>query len=104
MQLAAWVIVICYLLLTSLQGICTLAAAHQSRGAARTGVAEDEVEDIEVLGAEDIAVSAVAVAVAVHDGGCRGREHKHVDALGHVSPAHEAPLNQAQSERLQRAR
>lgn len=60
---------------------------------ARTGVAEDEVEDVEVLGAEDVAVSAAAVAVAVHDGGGRGGEHQHVDALGHVAPAHQAPLH-----------
>lgn len=81
-----------------------VAAKHKHRDAARTSVAEDEVKDIEVLGAEDVPVAAVAVAIAVHDGGGRGGEHEHVNALGHIAPAHQAPLDQAQRKGFERAR
>jgi hypothetical protein len=69
-----------------------------------TGVAKDEVEHVEVLGAEDVAVAAAVVGVAVADGGGGRGEHEHVNALGDVAPAHDAPLHQAQRKRLQRAR
>lgn len=134
--------------------------------AARTSVAEDKVKDVEVLGAEDVAMAAAAVAVAVHYGRrrraefaqetrrqppaaaqpyslglqhsrpikcsdittshpcihspaaaeeavtgqqsemCRFNkpEHEDVDALGHVAPADDAPLHEAQREGLECAR
>ena len=64
----------------------------------RTLTAEHEVQVVEVLGAEHVAVAPVAVRVAVHDGRGGGCEHEHVQSRGHVALAHEAPLDQAQRE------
>ena len=61
---------------------------NRRRGCARTGVPKDKVEDVEVLGAEHVAVAAAVVAVAVQDGRAGRAEHQHVDALGHVPPVH----------------
>ena len=67
--------------------------AHRVTCKARTLAAKDEVQVIEVLGTEDVAVAPVAVGVAVHDGGRGGREHGHVQAVGHMALAHQAPLH-----------
>ena len=40
----------------------------------RTNTAKDEVEDVEVLGPEDVSVLALVIRVAVHDGSASGRE------------------------------
>lgn len=44
------------------------------------------------LGAEDVAVQAVRVGVAVQDGGCRSAEQHHVDAPRQRLALHPAPL------------
>ena len=59
----------------------------------RTLAAKDKVQVVEVLGAEDVAVAPVAVGVAVHDGGGGGRKHDHVQAVGHMALADQAPLH-----------
>lgn len=47
-----------------------------------TAVAKDEVEDIQVLAAEDIPMLPLAVRIAVRDGGhCQG-EHDHIQPGG----------------------
>lgn len=50
----------------------------------RACVAENKVQNIQVLAAEHVPVPASAVGVAVHDGRSRSREHEHIDALGHI--------------------
>ncbi len=52
--------------------------------AARTSVAEDKVENIEILGAEYVAMAAAAIAVAVHDG--RRRRAAYAQETQHQAP------------------
>ena len=53
---------------------CTGLSTHLRMSKSRTGAAQDEVEDVEVLAAEDVAVHAARVGVAVQDGGAGGGE------------------------------
>lgn len=48
--------------------------------------AEDEVQDVEVLAAEDVAVLAIRAAVAMHDGRSRERKSEDVGAAAREPP------------------
>jgi len=63
------------------------------------GVAEDEVEDVEVLAPEDVALGVVAV----HDGGSGEGKERHVVSPSLHSGRHPAPTHRAQRRRLNRA-
>lgn len=64
-------------------------------GTCRTRVPKDDVQHVQVLGAEDVPVLAMVIAVAVADGTAAQGKEQNVQTGGQHCRVHPAPLHKA---------